>query len=308
MEIQQNEKDKKSKTYLMILIGALLALNIGIGINLWLGSKEKKELASKVEGLSKDKNILQNEVKELEVELESLRTENQGLNEQLNEKDLAIEQKIKQIKQLLSKGKLSDAEYKKAKAEILNLKGQIEEYKLRVAELTKQNEVLTEEKNVLTENLTIEQAKTAEQQKAIEARDKKIGQAKVLHASAITAVGVRERKIFGKKEVSTDKANKVEEIKVKFSLDKNVLADAGDKDIFVKIIGPDGAPITGKMQTTKVDGTETLYTEKKTIDYKNEKVDDVIYCKKQGNYAKGEYTVEIFAEGYRIGSSKFTLK
>lgn len=308
MEIQQNEKDKKSKTYLMILIGALLALNIGIGVNLFLGNKEKKELAAKNEVLTNDKNVLTKEVASLETELESLRTENQSLNDQLNEKDLAIEQKIKQIKVLLSKGKLSDAEFKKAKAEILSLKSQIEDYKLRVEQLTREKEELTAQNTDLTQNLTAEQARSAEKDKAIEQRDKTIGKAKVLHASSIYAVGVRERKLFGKKEVETDKASKCEEIKIKFSLDKNAVADAGDKDIFVKLIGPDGAPITTKVQTTKVDGTETLYTEKKTIEYQNEKHDDVVYCKKQGTYAKGEYTVEIFAEGYRIGSSKFTLK
>ncbi len=308
MEIQQNEKDKKSKTYLMILIGALLALNIGIGVNLFLSNKKNKEQAVNIEGLNKDKDNLQKEIQGLEIEIEAIRTENQGLNDQLNEKDQEITKKINQIKVLLSKGKLSDAEFKKAKAEILSLKGEIEEYKLKVAELTRQNEELTAQNTDLTQNLTAEQVRSAEKDRAIEQRDKKINKAKILHASGIVVSGVRERKLFGKKEVVTDKASKVEEIKVKFSLDQNVVADAGDKDIFVKIIGPDGAPITGKMQTTKVDGTETLYTEKKTVDYKNERLDDVVYCKKQGSYTKGEYTVEIFAEGFRIGSSKFTLK
>src|SRR5687767_6293093 len=118
MEIQQNEKDKKSKTYLMILIGALLALNIGIGINLWLGNKEKQELTTKVETLSNDKVALQKDLDDRIAEIEALRADNQGLNDQLNEKDLAIEQKIKQIKTLLSKGKLSESEFKKAKEEI----------------------------------------------------------------------------------------------------------------------------------------------------------------------------------------------
>ena len=308
MEIQQNEKDKKSKTYLMILIGALLALNIGIGINLWLGNKEKEQLKSQNTVLTNDKNALQKELDIQIAELESARNENQSLNEQLTEKDLAIEQKIKQIKLLLNKGKLSDAEFKKAKEEILNLRAQIEDYKTKIAELTQKNEELTAENLGLTENLSAEQMRTAEQAKLIEGKDKTISIAKRLHASGISAAGVRERKMFGKKEVETDKASKVEEVRVRFSLDKNAISDAGDKDIFVKIIGPDGSPITGKMQTTKVDGTETLYTEKKTIDYQNEKQDQVVYCKNQSGYKKGEYTVEIFTEGYKIGTTKFTLR
>jgi len=308
MEIQQNEKDKKSKTYLMILIGALLALNIGIGINLWLGNKEKEELKVQNATLTNDKTALQKELDVQIAEIEAMRTENASLNEQLSDKDNAIEQKIKQIKLLLNKGKLSDAEFKKAKEEIMNLRSQIEEYKMKIAELTQKNEELTAENAGLSESLSTEQARTAEQTRVIEGKDKTIGLAKRLHASSINAAGVRERKLFGSKEVTTDKAARVEEIRVKFTVDKNAVSDAGDKDIFVKVIGPDGSPITGKMQVTKVDGTETLYTEKKTIDYQNEKQDNVIYCKKQGSYGKGEYTVEIFTEGYKIGSTKFTLK
>ncbi len=308
MEIQQNEKDKKSKTYLMILIGALLALNIGIGINLWLGQKEKQELTTQVATLSNDKASLQKELEARIAEVESLRSENTGLTDQLAEKDAAIEQKIKQIKLLLSKGKLSESEYRKAKEEITNLRREIEDYKNKIAELTMQNERLTQEKSDLTQNLTDEQARSAEKDKMIESKDRTISLAKRLRSSVIVATGVRERKMFGKKEVETEKASKVEEIKVRFVLDQNPVADAGDKDIFVKIIGPDGAPITTKAQTTKVDGTETLYTEKKTVDYQNEKTEQVVYCKKQGNYTKGEYTVEIFAEGYKVGSAKFTLR
>jgi myosin heavy subunit len=308
MEIQQNEKDKKSKTYLMILIGALLALNIGIGVNLYLGNKEKKELMAKNDNLTSDKHVLEKEVTDLQIELESLRTENQTLNNQLNEKDQAIEQKIKQIKVLLNKGKLSDAEYKKAKAEILNLRAQIEDYKAQVEMLTKKNEELTTQNTELNNNLTVEQQRSLEKDKLIEQRDAKISKAKMLHTSSISAVGVRERKFLGSKEVTTDKASRVEEIKVKFSIDKNIISDPGQKEIFVKIIGPDGAPITGKMQTTIVDGTETLYTEMKSIEYSNERVDEVVYCKKQGDYSKGEYTVEIFAEGYKIGTTKFNLR
>jgi cell division protein FtsB len=308
MEIQQNEKDKKSKTYLMILIGALLALNIGIGINLWLGNKEKVELTNQVATLSNDKATLQKELDERIAELETVRSENQGLNDQLTEKDLAIEQKIKQIKLLLSKGKLSEAEFRKAKEEIANLRGQIEDYKSQIAELTQKNEALTAEVGTLNENLTAEQARSLEKDKALESSYKTISMAKRLHSSSMTASGVRERKVFGKKEVITEKASKVEEVKVKFTLDQNMVADPGQKDIFVKIIGPDGSPITSKAQTTKVDGTETLYTEMKSVEYNNEKTEMVVYCKKQGDFTKGEYTVEVFAEGYKVGSTKFTLR
>ncbi|MDP2176060.1 MAG: hypothetical protein Q8K70_09145 [Bacteroidota bacterium] len=305
MEIKQNEKDKKSRNLLFLLIAILAAMNIGIGYNLWNKNKAKEV---QIAQLTVDKSALE---KELEVEIakfEQLTSENEGLKGKLEEQDIALNEKINQIKALLKKGKLTESEFRKAKNEISELKLQIENYKLKIAELTQQVETLTVEKEGLNEELGSERQKSAEQQRVIESKDRTISMAKRLHAGSIVATGVRERKIFGKKEVETDKASRTEEIRVKFVINKNEISDSGEKDIFVKIIGPDGAPIANKVQTTKVDGTETLYTEKKTIDYQNAKIEGVVYCKKQGDYPKGVYTIDIFSEGYKVGSTKMTLK
>lgn len=305
MEIKQNEKDKKSKMYLLILIGILAALNLGIGINLW--NKNKKQEKQIVQ-LSSDKVQLEKELQDEIAKFEELSKENEGLKGQLQEQNIALNEKINQIKVLLKKGKLSEAEYKKAKSEIAELRSQIENYKAEIDELKRQVQQLTDENSGLNQELGSERALTAEQAKTIESKNRTISLAKRLNAGVIFATGVRERKVLGKKEVETLRASRTEEIKVKFILDKNEISDAGEKEIYVKIVGPDGAPIANKVQTTKVDGTETLFTEKKMIDYQNDKLEATVYCKKQGDYPKGTYTIEIFTEGYKIGTTKMTLK
>jgi predicted RNase H-like nuclease (RuvC/YqgF family) len=305
MEIKQNEKDKKSKRYLLILIGILAALNVGIGYNLW--NKNKKQEVQITE-LTADKVQLEKDLQEEIAKFEQLSSENQDLKGQLQEQNAALNEKINQIKVLLKKGKLSETDYKKAKSEIAELRSQIENYKAEIDELKRQVQQLTDENSGLNQELGTERALTAEQARTIESKNRTISLAKRLNAGSISAVGVRERKVFGKKEVETLKANRTEEVRVKFILNKNEISDAGEKEIYVKIIGPDGAPIANKVQTTKVDGTETLFTEKKIIDYQNEKLEATVYCKKQGDYPKGTYTIEIFTEGYKIGTTQMILK
>jgi predicted RNase H-like nuclease (RuvC/YqgF family) len=305
MEIKQNEKDKKSKRYLLILIGILAALNVGIGYNLW--NKNKKQEVQITE-LTADKVQLEKDLQEEIAKFEQLSSENQDLKGQLQEQNAALNEKINQIKVLLKKGKLSEADYKKAKAEIAELRSQIDNYKAEIDELKRQVQQLTDENSGLNQELGSEKALTAEQARTIESKNRTISLAKRLNAGSISAVGVRERKVFGKKEVETNKANRTEEVRVKFVLNKNEISDAGEKEIYVKIIGPDGAPIANKVQTTKVDGTETLFTEKKIVDYQNEKLEATVYCKKQGDYPKGTYTIEIFTEGYKIGTTQMILK
>ncbi len=302
-------KDKKSRVYLLILIGILLALNIGILAKMMSGKKENEELTAQNVALSNDKKALEADLAQSEADLNAMRAENDSLSSELQAKDQDLEAKIKQIKSLLSNNKLTTKQFNQAKADIQALKDEITAYKNQIAELTQRNTELMSENAGLSQSLSSEQTRSAEKDKVIATKDKVIAIAKRLHANSVSAVGVRERKMFGKKEVATDKAAKTEEVKVVFSIDKNAVSDAGDKDIFVKLIAPDGSPVTTKVQTTKVDGTETLYTQKIIIDYQNEKTAPYsVYCTKQNGFQKGEYTIELFTEGYKIGSTKLLLK
>ncbi len=307
--METQPKDKKSRVYLLILIGILLALNIGILYKMFLDDKVNKQLNSANHVLTNDIKLLEAELNKSEADLNLLRTENDSLNSELQAKDQDLEAKIKHIKNLLSNNAITTKEYNQAKAEIQALKDEITAYKNQIAELTQRNSELMSENAGLNESLSTEQTRSAEKDKVIASKDKVIAIAKRLHSSSLSATGVRERKVFGKKEVNTDKASKTEEVKVVFTIDKNAVSDVGDKDIFVKLIAPDGSPVTSKVQTTKVDGTETLYTQKITIDYQNEKtVPYSVYCSNQNGFQKGEYTIELYTEGYKIGSTKLTLK
>ena len=62
---------------------------------------------------------------------------------------------------------------------------------------------MTDENSGLNQELGSEKALTAEQARTIESKNRTISLAKRLNAGSISAVGVRERKVFGKKEVET---------------------------------------------------------------------------------------------------------
>ena len=220
MEIRQNEKDKNSKGYLMILIGVLASLNIGIGYSLYTQNQKKNELTSQNIKLTDDNKELLMELEKAELDIKNLQTSNLDLISKLTENDQAISDKIAQIKTLLSKGKLSISEIAKAKSEIASLREQIAKYKAQIEQLNADLKSEQTKSAGLESDLGNQQAINADQSKTIDQQNKRISLAKKLNASTLIAVAVRERKLFGKKEVEITKASKVEEIKVRFSLDK----------------------------------------------------------------------------------------
>ena len=113
------------------------------------------------------------------------------------------------------------------------------------------------------------------------------------------------------KEIPTTKTKKVEKIRTCFILSENAIAQAGNKDIFMRISGPDGmviAEANDEAHTFMYEGKKIVYSVKKPIVYSNKAQDLCIYWEKKRTYAPGAYIVDIFVDGFLIGSSSFNLE
>ncbi|MBC7426131.1 MAG: hypothetical protein H7321_06310 [Bacteroidia bacterium] len=307
MEIQREEKDKKSRLYLFILIAILLAVNILLGVKLYMGNKENEQMSSQNIQINADNKDLVKELDALTTEYNSTKTENGELKTKMQEQDELINNKVAEIKKMIDRGNMSAAEIKKAKSELATLRAEINNYKTQIAELTQKNQELTNENSNLSTNLSNEQGKTGALTEQNAQLSQTVAVAKRLKAGSIRIAGLGDR-ILSSKMKETNKASKVLQLKVSLVLNENTVADAGSKNVYVKIISPDGAPMATDSKTIEVDGTQSLYTMMQTIDYKNEAEAVVLYWEKGSEFAKGEYTVEVFGDGYRMGQTKFTLK
>ena len=100
-------------------------------------------------------------------------------------------------------------------------------------------------------------------------------------------------------------------LKITFIIKENYVADIGKKEIYIKIYGADGTTIYNEASGSgvfKFEGTESLYSTKKEIDYAQEQQTVTVYWDKGSEFAKGKYKVDLFCEGLRIGTTDFELK
>jgi len=115
-------------------------------------------------------------------------------------------------------------------------------------------------------------------------------------------------------EKETSKARKVDALRIMFDIDENRIAESGNKDIYLRLVGPDGTVLSsasngsGMMTTAK--GDQISYSLQKSIALtKEQPLKDVsVDWHQDGNYDKGVYLIEIFSEGYKVGSGNVTLK
>ncbi len=254
------------------------------------------------DSLTTDLNALQTDFNAASAKIDQLVSQNSKLDSALQGKNSEMAKLRNDIKAILSKSNATKEELKRAGDMIAALKDKSKQYEERIAELEKENEVLTGKNEVLTK----ERDSTVGKNIAL----KKIGS--VLHASNIRMEPIHKRR--NGKEKETTKAKKVDILRILFDIDENRIAESGNKAIYIRMIAPDGtimgnpANISGMM--TIATGGKLGYSMVKEVALtQNEKIKDVaIDWNQDGDYKKGQYTIEVYNEGFKIGSGNVTLK
>jgi hypothetical protein len=116
------------------------------------------------------------------------------------------------------------------------------------------------------------------------------------------------------KEKETTKARKVDVLRIKFDIDENRIAENGTKQLYVRIIAPDatilGNPTNSSGMMNTSNGGQLGYSVEKDISLvQGQMVKDVtVDWHQEGDYKTGDYIIEIYNEGYKVGSGNVTLK
>jgi hypothetical protein len=130
----------------------------------------------------------------------------------------------------------------------------------------------------------------------------------VLQAGNITVNAIRIRNSGTQSE--TTRASRTEMIKVCYTLVENKLAKSGDKTIYLRVLTKSGELLSSEipMKSTNFKKEAVEMSSKRTINYQNQNTDMCIFHELIKEITPGNYTVEIYNEGYLIGESSFSLR
>jgi len=306
---QPPKRDSKN-----LIIGLLAVGILGTwGYFLWDKNKSDQkitQLQTQYVAVDSSKNELQKSFDAALNRLDSLTGYNNELEGKLSERNTEISKLKGQINSILKKQRLTEAERKKAQSLIAELNDKISHLEAEVARLTAENEQLTMAKNTLTqekEQLTADLQSTAT---AKEELARKVDIASTLNASNISVTPVNEKS--GGKEKVTTNAKRVDKLVIAFDVD-NRIAETGSTEVFVCITGPDGKPITVEALgsgtfTTREEG-EKFFTTKVPVEFESGKKRHVEFAWKQNSpFKTGNYKIEVYHNGFKIGEATRELK
>jgi FtsZ-binding cell division protein ZapB len=301
----EQEKDQDSKKVIVLIVITIL-----LGVNallLWQFFDKKthlEQVSRELDTTMAEKESLSAELQRVKTEYEKLNQENASLQNQLSAKDEEIRLKIAQIQKLIASG--DAVQLKKAKEELSALKALNQTYVLQMDSLKTANKQLTDENVSLNQNLTTVTTKVNSLTQENSLLSNKVAIASVLKTANLRAFGVRYK--GSGKETETSKAKNTDRIKTCFTIMENLVVDKGPKDIFVRVLSPDGAVMSTSSETFIFNGQATLYTTKESIMYENRDTELCVYWEKGNTYNPGKYTIELYCENNQIGVATLELK
>jgi len=290
-----------SRVTLFVLVSLL------IGTNLFWFLRE----SSQQDKIQKEQNLLTESEKlrtGLISELQAQKGDNTDLNRVIDQKIDEIQIKSRSIDSLIRVGKATEEDLKKVRALMANLTREKNAYLAQINALNQENSKLKGENTLLSQNLSEEKERSQKLTTENSFLYEKIQRGAILASNKTIATAIRFKRNGKEDEVS--KSKNVEKVKICFNLLPNSVANHGNKLIHIRIISPDGTTMydesTGSGKFS-FEGKETLYSFTKTVPYSGEEIEECGYFKRTNFMGPGKYSVELYCEGYRIGTTTFSL-
>lgn len=294
-------KDSNKVYFLILVIIALL------GTNAYVFLKDKKS-EDKVVTLTDEKSRMEIEIDRIEAELDRSKSANINLSTELKEGQELARVKIRELRDQLRKGQLTEGELARAQKEIKDLRSFVSKYTADIVVLEKKNVKLTEQRDSLQTTVDNINERASMLEKVNTDLSSKVKVAAAIKVANIAVSAVRIRNNGKESEVS--RASTAKRLKIRFTVAENSLAQLGAHEVFIRVIDPNGNLITTDGSALfDADEDQLQYTYKTSIEFDNSfgKLYSIDWDPVEP-FSKGEYNVVLYSDGYTMGKTVFSLK
>ena len=249
--------------------------------------------------LRADRDSIQNDLGRLMEDYDNLHVANDSISASL---DIERGRADSLMNQLRKERRWSLAKIKQYEKEVGTLRTVMRGYLHQIDSLNSLNQKLITEnisyrKEISSATLRAEMA----EEKAAEL-DNKVRAGAVIKARGIRLTGLNARN----KEVSH--IRNAERVRVDFVLTANELTTPGNKAVYMRLTSPDGYVLTTEaMPTFEYEGERLSYSAMREVDYQNQDLEVGIYFDSSG-FAAGTYLVQLYCDGYMIGSAEIAMR
>lgn len=288
-----------------IIIPILIILLAAIGALAYLYFAQKQEMTEMVEQMEFEKSELEDEYEDLAMQFDGYRTpdiSNDSLTQLLSQEQQRVRDLLEELRITKATNARRIAELKK---ELSTVREVMVSYVHQIDSLNQTNKRLTAENRQVREQYAVVQQQAEQLQQQNTDLSEKVTRASMLEITAfhVTPLNKRDRK--------TNNINQMQKIQFDYTIGKNVTCERGMKQIYMRIVRPDGELITLPDPQNRMfafENSEIEYSLTKEFEYGGEAMDDVLYWTVGEILYKGTYNADFFIDGVLIASYPFVLK
>ncbi len=293
--------EAKNNNGLKVIAGLLGVVLLGTIIYTVSLYQDKKKTT---QALTQEKELVVEDLNNLKSEYDKAILESNATNEEL----VAARDNIAKYIDSVEGMKADIASLSRYRRQVSVLKEEREKLMKQVDSLTQSNTLLAmqrdstfvelEKQTVFNDSLIVQNTQLAD---AVE-------RGSALNLSTISVDAVRERS--SGKLVSTSRARATDKFKVCFTIADNVIAEAGDREFYIEVLGPQGNVLGDSFTKTTEEGASITYSKGTNFYYENSSLDVCDYINKPADdFQKGNYMVNVYDSQLKLlGTSKFELR
>lgn len=278
----------------IIAIVVLAVICLFLGIQLFVGGEKFKDLSGDYDRLEMDKEQVVFDLEKMRFSYDTLNIENSMMLAEISAQRDKIDGLITSVKN-------GNWELGKAKKEAATLRVIMKGYIVTIDSVNQLNQALTEENTAMRNRVKAVQGRNEKLEERQENMEEIIEVGRILQCTEINVVGIRV--LSSGRQRETTRADRVEMIKVCFTLLENKIAEPGNKVLNLRI-----TDLEGKVLLSNDDGA---YSATRNIDYSNDRLDACVFYSvdlETSALISGEYNVEILEQETPIGSSILDLR
>lgn len=288
-----------------LIITLIVLLLAAIGVLVYLYLQQKQEMTEMVEQMEFEKSELEDEYEDLAMQFDGYRTpdiHNDSLAQLLNQEQQRVRDLLEELRITKATNARRIAELKK---ELATVRQVMVSYVHQIDSLNQTNQRLTAENKQVREQYAVVQQQAEELQQQNTHLTEKVTRASMLEITAfkVTPLNKNDRK--------TSNLNQMQKIQFDFTIGKNITSDRGMKQVYMRIVRPDGELITLPNPAQRMfafENSEIEYSLTKEFEYGGEALDETLYWTVGEILYKGTYNADFFIDGALVASFPFELK
>ncbi len=245
--------------------------------------------------LTEEKDSLANVLRGMVRSYDTLKTSNDTLN-------AGLARERGRIVKLLSVNASNTQLIKRYRSEITTMRDIMKSYIVQIDSLNTTNKQLSSENTQIRTQIDEMRSTNTELSKVKEDLSSKVEIASVIQAKDIVATSLN------KNSKETKRINLLAKLRVCFTLRENPLAEAGAKDVYLRVLRPDSLVISNSADNLfTFHENQMVYSAIRQVDYINQDIEMCIFLDNNGDFVVGNYSVELYLDDNIIGHTTFAL-